>query len=318
MKLNQLRYFVSVVDKGSVRAAAAALGVSAAAVSQALRELEAATATPLIKRESHGAVPTYAGRQLLTHARLILGQLARAEDELAQIRGITGRMLAIGVTPWVSQSILPHALARFRAQRPDVRLDISESMGIIHPLLRDGTLDLVIGMPPARQAAASFHAREMFRCGVAVVGRLGHPRADGTSLRELGDQDWVLTLREEGIEQPLDTLLGSHGVAPPPHRIHFARSALVAIGMLEVGDLLTVCPWPLVESPMLRNRVQPLPIRERLGELPTSLIMRRSDTLSATAQLFVDCFNEATQACLASDDPALRRIMNSVELVATD
>ena len=39
MKINQLRYFLAVADKGSVRAAATALGVSAAAVSQALREL---------------------------------------------------------------------------------------------------------------------------------------------------------------------------------------------------------------------------------------------------------------------------------------
>ena len=40
MKINQLRYFLAVADKGSVRAAATALGVSAAAVSQALRELD--------------------------------------------------------------------------------------------------------------------------------------------------------------------------------------------------------------------------------------------------------------------------------------
>jgi len=99
MKINQLRYFLAVADKGSVRAAATALGVSAAAVSQALRELETAMGTPLFTRESHGAVLSYAGRQFLIHARLILGQVSRAEAEIAQIRGATGGSLTIGVTP---------------------------------------------------------------------------------------------------------------------------------------------------------------------------------------------------------------------------
>ena len=142
MKINQLRYFLAVADKGSVRAAATALEVSAAAVSQALRELETAMGTPLLKRESHGAVLSYAGRQFLIHARLILGQVSRAEAEIAQIRGATGGTLTIGVTPWVAQSILPHALARFHALRPDVHLDVTEAVGTVHPLLRDGTLAL--------------------------------------------------------------------------------------------------------------------------------------------------------------------------------
>jgi len=315
MKLNQLRYFLAVADKGSVRAAAAALGVSAAAVSQALRELEATMATPLLTREAQGAVPTYAGRQLVVHARLILAQVGRAEAEIAQIRGAAGGTLTIGVTPWVAQSILPHALARFRALRPDVHLDVTEVVGTLHPLLRDGSLDLVIAMPPPHQVSSGFFARDLFRCDFAVVGRLGHPFARCTSFQELVDQDWVLTLRGEGQDQPLIDLLAPYGISPPPHRVHYARSGLVAISMLEVGDMLTICPWPLLETPMLRGRVQALPIREQLPEMRTSIVVRRNDTLSAAGQLFIDCFEEATRNCVHTEDPAMKRIMNSVELM---
>ena len=207
MKINQLRYFLAVADKGSVRAAATALGVSAAAVSQALRELETAMGTPLLKRESHGAVLSYAGRQFLIHARLILGQVSRAEAEIAQIRGATGGTLTIGATPWVAQSILPHALARFHALRPDVHLDVTEAVGTVHPLLRDGTLDLVIAIPPPRQEASIFYTRDLFRCDLAIVGRLGHPFAGASSLEELDDQDWVLTMLGSGQDEPLVNLL---------------------------------------------------------------------------------------------------------------
>ena len=313
MKINQLRYLLTLADKGSVRAAASALGVSAAAVSQALRDLEAAVATPLFTREAHGTVLTYAGRQLLVHARLILGQVGRAEAEIAQIRGASGGTLTIGVTPWVAQSILPHALARFRHLRPDVRLDVTEVVGTIHPLLRDGTLDLVIAMPPTGQEAALFHARDLFHCDFAVVGRLGHPLAHCTSLAALIDQDWVLTMRSEGQDPLFIDLLAPHGIAPPPHRVHYARSALVAISMLDVGDMLTICPWPLLETPLLRGRVQALPIRQPLPTMRTSIVTRRNDTLNAAGQMFIDCFDDASRACMDSDDPVLKRIMSSIE-----
>ena len=78
--------------------------------------------------------------------------------------------------------------------------------------------------------------------------------------------------------------------------------------------MLTICPWPLLETPMLRGRVQALPIHKPLPEMHTAIIVRRNDTLSAAGQLFIDCFEDATTACVATDDPALKRIMNSVEL----
>jgi len=313
MKLHQLRYFVCVADRGSVRAAAESLGISPAAVSQALRELEHDVGAPLLKREVRGVIPTHFGRELLIHARLILGQVARAEEGLGQLRGLQGGTLSIGVTPWISQSILPGALDRFRQLRPNVRLDVSESLGSAHPSLRDGSIDIVIGMPPPRNLSASFFVRDLFACGVAVIGRLGHPLAQCTSLSELGDQDWIMTMHHDADEKPLFALLRQHGIDPPPERLHYARSSLIAIGMLDIGNMLTVCPWPLVESPILRNRVQALPLRETLPEMTTSLIVRRSDTLGSAAQIFIECLKEAIEAAVASEDPVLKRIMNSVD-----
>ncbi|MDD2544734.1 MAG: LysR family transcriptional regulator [Burkholderiaceae bacterium] len=316
MKLHQLRYFVCVADQGSVRSAAEHLGVSAAAVSQALRELERDVSAPLLKREVRGTIPTHFGHELLVHARLILGQVARAEEGLGQLRGLPGGTLSIGVTPWVSLSILPGALQRFRALRPNVRLDVSESLGSRHQGLHDGSLDIVIGMPPARPWSSSFFVRDLFVSGLAVVARQGHPLARCTSLRALAEQDWVVTMHHDTDEQTLFSLLRDHGVDPPPERMHAARSSMIAIGLLDAGDLLTVCPWPLVESPLLRHRVQALPIRDPLPDMTTSLVVRRGDALGNAAQLFIECFKEAMEAAVVSEDPALQRIMRSVEVLS--
>lgn len=52
--------------------------------------------------------------------------------------------------------------------------------------------------------------------------------------------------------------------------------------------------------------------------MTTSLVMRRGDTPSATAQLMVECFIEAGKACRDSTEPAIRRMMTSVEFVEPD
>ena len=314
MKIQQLRYFVQVADKGSVRAAAESLGVSAAAVSQSLRELERTVSAPLLTRESQGATLTYIGRQLLTHARLILGQIGRAEDEIGQLRGLAGGVLSVGVTPWVSQSLLPLVLGQFHTLRPDVRLDIFEELGTAHSLLRDGTLDLVIGLPPPRHHASNFFSRDLFACGMAVISRRGHPLAHCTSMAELTGQDWILTLRQDELEQPLNDMLKPFGMVPAPNNIHLARSTLIALSMLDVGDMLTVCPWPLVESPLMRNRIQAFSVREALPDMTTSMVIRRNDTVSTTAQLFIDCFKEAIETAVQTDDPVMKRVMSAVEV----
>ena len=314
MKLHQLRYFVGVADRGSVRAAAESLGISAASVSQGLRELERDVGAPLLKREASGAIPTHFGHELLVHARLILGQVARAEEGLDRLRGLPGGTLSVGVTPWVSQSLLPGVLRRFRALRPTVRLDLSESLGSAHPGLRDGSQDIVIGMPPPRSLGSHFFVRDLFSSGVAVIARRGHPLAQATSLAELAGQDWLMTVHHDADEHTLLSRLQQIGIDPPPERLHCARSSLVAFGMLDASDMLTVCPWPLVEAPLLRDRVQALPIREPLPEMTTSLVVRRGDALDDTAQLFIECVKDAAEDAVASEDPALKRIMRSVEV----
>ncbi|WP_168788468.1 LysR family transcriptional regulator [Paraburkholderia aromaticivorans] len=318
MKIQHLRCFAYVAEKGSMRAAAEELGLSATAVSLALRELERHTGAPLFTRQPQGVALTYAGRRLLAHARLILAQIDRAEEEIEQIRGLKGGAVTVGVTPWITQTILPRALADFQRLRADVRLDFTEAIGTSHAGLRDGTLDFSIGLAPPKAQSANFISRDLFSCGLAVVGRIGHPFSSCTSLRDLADQSWVMTMREDMHEQRHSNMLARHGLALKPDQVHYARSTLVSIAMMEGSDMLTVCPWPLVESPLLRMRMAALPIQDELPEMTTSLVMRRGDTPSATAQLMVECFIEAGKACRDSTEPAIRRMMTSVEFVEPD
>src|SRR5690606_41184978 len=72
MELRQLRYFVRVVELGSMGRAAAELGVVTSALSQQISRLEGELATRLLKRTKTGVVPTAAGLALCQEAELVL------------------------------------------------------------------------------------------------------------------------------------------------------------------------------------------------------------------------------------------------------
>ena len=70
MKDHQLKAWLRLADTGSIRAAARSLHLSQAAVTKAIRELEAEVDAQLVLRSSRGIEFTESGRQLTVRARL--------------------------------------------------------------------------------------------------------------------------------------------------------------------------------------------------------------------------------------------------------
>ena len=77
MDFRTLRYFVTIVEQGSMKRAADALYVAQPALSQQVKKLETAIQQPLLVRGSRGISLTSQGERLLAHAQKIL----RAHDE---------------------------------------------------------------------------------------------------------------------------------------------------------------------------------------------------------------------------------------------
>lgn len=311
MKLHHLHYLVAVAEHGGVRSAATHLGVSSTAVSRALIELENEVGVPLLDRRADGIALTRGGQELLVHARLIARQMDAAGQTLAQLRGTTGARVAVGVTPWIAHSLLGAAIRDFVAERPDVQLDISEVMGTGYRALRDGTLDLAIGLAPQDEEAADFQVRPLFSYGQAVICRPGHPRMRARRLSELSDQAWLLS-RELEQRTGLAALADAQPAGMPALKVHYARAATAALPIVRTTDMLGVCPWPLLETEGVRGSVHALNLQEELPETTTALLMRRNATASGAVHAFVGCFLRSVGRAQQSDDPALRRLFRTV------
>ncbi len=318
MKLHQMRYLVAVAGCGSVRAASRSLGVTQSAITQALRELEEGRRLALFERQSSGIVLTPAGSALLRHARLITAQMAQAEEEMARLRddGAAAR-LCVGVTPWVGQSLLPHVLRTFRAELPQVRLELFEGLSAVaHPRLREGTLDLLIGRVPAGPSGGDLQATPLFRYDATVVARAGHPLAGARTLAHLMDCDWLLnyTPPEEG--DLVDRLFLRHGLPVPTGHIHLVHSASLLLHLIAHSDMLSFCPWPLIESGVPQGALVPLALKEQFEPHTVGVVQRGHGRLPWVAERFVHHLMEQVRACRHSADPVLQRVFRSIDVLA--
>jgi LysR family transcriptional regulator, regulator of abg operon len=291
MKLHQLEALVASADAGSIRGAARSLGLSQAAVTRALRELEAHERLPLLVRAPDGIGFTEHGKVLLTHARLVLNQLAHAHSDLERLRGRVEGRLMVGVTPWVTLTFLAEAVLLFRKRMPAIRLELFEGlMAVAQPLLREGSMDFAIGQLQPAAGVQEFACEPVLTYESSVMVRAGHPRANARSIRDLLEEDWVLNYPPDGLEGLVDYLFTRHGVQIDERRIVRAQSVAMLQTMVEQADMCTWSPTILSRVPPFGGRLKALALRERFEPRQLSVVTRRGSTLSTAAVAFVECF----------------------------
>jgi DNA-binding transcriptional LysR family regulator len=145
LDVKRLNIFREVVDSGSFSAAADALDYSQSAVSQAIQTLEGEAGTALIERSRGGVRPTAAGAALAGHIAGILAQLEAAEEEIRAIAAGRGGHLRAASFPTAGATLMPRAIAAFRASHPGVDVSLAEGEPEeIAPRLRAGEFDLAM------------------------------------------------------------------------------------------------------------------------------------------------------------------------------
>jgi DNA-binding transcriptional LysR family regulator len=145
LNVNRLRILVEVANRGSFSAAADALSYTQSAVSQQVAALEAETGVTLLERLPRGVRLTPAGEVLLKYAEGIIARLHAAEAEMAAIAGLRGGQLRMASFPTAGATLMPLAIAIFRAQHPEVELTLAEGEPEeIAPRLSAGEFDIAL------------------------------------------------------------------------------------------------------------------------------------------------------------------------------
>lgn len=141
----RMRLLVEIDRRGSLSAAAHAVGIGQPSASQHLRILEAAAGQRLVERNGRGSRLTDGGRILATHAAQALSTLAVGEQELSALAGLQTGTIRLGASTAPGSYLLPDTLGCFRRDYPDVdvEIEIAASGEILRRLL-SGRIELAI------------------------------------------------------------------------------------------------------------------------------------------------------------------------------
>lgn len=199
MELRQMRYFVRVVELGSISRAALDLQLVQSALSQQIGRLEGELATRLLRRTSKGVIPTEAGLAFFREAQLALRHADQAMRAAHESR-LTGSV-SVGLAPTTASVLGVPLMLAMRERYADVRLHmVSALSGHLSNMLNSRQLDLAVLFdthPARRWSVTPLLQEKLF---------LIQPRRQ--PLRELGTKTRIAQLK--GL--PLILPSGPHGL----------------------------------------------------------------------------------------------------------
>lgn len=288
MDLRQLRYFLAVVEEGSVTRAAARLHLTQPPLSAQLARLEHELGVPLLVRHRRGVDATEAGRGLAEHARRLLADHDAAVETVRRTgQGRSGR-LAVAFVSWTAWTVLPPLLRRFPAG-PDLRL-IEDTSDAVAAHVRERRADLgLVHLPPG--GAGGGVGPEL---DVAVVRReplVAVLPADGAvrygervELAELAAETFLVPARA-GWGGLAPHVLGAcrlSGFEPATREVGLAQTVVALVGAgLGVSVLPASAELQCGPDTITRPLARHVPVVE------TGLLRRRADPPTPAAQRFL-------------------------------
>ncbi|SEF23800.1 DNA-binding transcriptional regulator, LysR family [Amycolatopsis pretoriensis] len=290
--LTALRVFREVAERGTLTAAAAALGYTQSAVSRQIASLERAAGAPLLERRHDGVRLTSAGQIVVRRAAGVIDALDATARELAGLPGEQGTV-RLGWFPTAGADLLPRALAALRRTYPAITV-LSREGGTpaLVRALRAGTLDLalVASAPPFRPPDTETPAlavRVMTERGLCVAVPATHPlaRGDYVDVADLRGQQWIAGSGD-------DRVMGVWpGLDERPEIVHTARDWLAKLRLVAAGCGITTVPGSL--DAVVPPEVRVLAVRGGPGEQRRVLLAHLPRPLSDAAERVAAALRDA-------------------------
>lgn len=302
MTLSQLRAFALVARLGSLRAAAAVLGVSEPAVSTALTALRADLGDPLFVRSGGGIALTPGGHALARHAQEIVGlaELARSEVASAGPAAVRLRVLATAAFEEHAAVALLDSFTR-RVPGSSVAVTVG-SPDVVATSLVERSADIALGAKPETLAHVTMDVVPFLRYQRVVVAAPHHPLAAATApvpLTSVLRYRWLTG--HAGMEDFAEAgrTLFSHGRLPEIVRLPNEADALAAV---RAGDGIALALSQNVRQDVTRGRLVRIAVVGTPVEgmwYATTLGLGRAPEAARTLQRFVTT-PDATAAMMAS------------------
>lgn len=283
-----LRYLDEVVRAGSIRKAAARLGVASSSISRQISDLETELGTPVFERMPGRLRLTAAGEMLMTHIRQTLKDHERLMGRIGQLQNPGGGVVRVATQNGPIGGLVPRLALDFAARFPAIRFSINALTGpALIAAVKAGEADIGLGYNlPADARIKTMHTVEA-RLGAVVHPSHALARKGSTRLADcahfpvvLGDASMSLRKVVENAALRIRTEL---------HSTVDTNSIDLMKGFLDDGESVTFLSEPDVLDDVRAGRLVYLPLLDKsLSTQTLSLVQRENAVPDFSSALFAE------------------------------
>lgn len=251
MEDHRLKAFCLVVELKSFSKAAEAKFMTQSAMSHLIKNLEDELGVKLLNRHSKTVTPTSAGRLFYEHAKLILEQYKKMEDDVyAIVQKIKGT-LCIGASTTAAAYLLPQVFYSFSKSYPEVHIELSVSNneGIIDDL-REGKID--IGIVEGNIRSSTAFLEEFAEDEIVIIASEDNPLTREKSLtsRDLLSQPLIMPETGSGTREFIEEFFHISKIDPKDIKVAMTLgSTELIIQMVQAGmGISFVSKWSVFKA----------------------------------------------------------------------
>lgn len=289
MELRQLQYFLVVADELHFGRAAEMLNMSQPPLTVAIKKLERELSVQLFERTTRSVKLTSAGQLFRDSLAPVLADLDRVVAEVSEVNtGLRGKV-SVGFVSSASYTVIPEAVALFRARRPQVEL-------LLRPvttdeqvdLLVEGNLDVGILRDPTRLPGMDMEQIHTEPLVLALPASHPLTNLDVVAVEDIAGEDFVLYPYKHmsGFFSVVHSLFDGY---EQPHIVEQAIHQETILGLVAAGLGMSILPESVSRFQMPSVAFRPIATHPQ-----SSLYMARGSANPAAAA-FMECLREAQQ-----------------------
>jgi len=250
MDLRALRYFVAVVQAGSLSRAAHSLYIAQPALTAQIKKLEVDLGVQLLERSHAGVTPTPAGEQLYQDAQCLLSDYEAMRERIRRLPQGPEGSVTVAMPFLLASLLLGSVIARLRQTHPRVRVFVLDDLSRMVEkamLERRADLGVLVDTAALSDLAVTPLAQEvMYLCGrdrdgaasALLCGPLAGPAR--IEFRAAATLPLVLQSRRFSIRQSVQNAADAHGIRL--NIVHEHDSARVIRSLWRCGAGFTFAP----------------------------------------------------------------------------
>lgn len=262
MDLRSLRYFIAVVEAGSLSRAAGSLYIAQPALTAQIKKLESELGAQLLERSHAGVTPTQAGVQLYQDARRLLSDASAMRERIQRLPQGPEGSVTIAVPFLLSSLLMGPLLAHLKDKHPRIRVFVLDDLSLmVKKAMLDRRADIGILVDTAQVDGLDcqpFARESMYFCGYDADGTVrkllqhARPHAQTTAANAAttprpdidfaaaAAQPLVLQSRRFSIRQQVQDAAALRGT--PLNIVHEHDSARVIRSLYACGAGFTFTP----------------------------------------------------------------------------